>query len=156
MGRLVELLALAVVLVAVALCNVEPPNRTIITRIEVPQYAEAPIWSPQEVQCLADVIYGESRGEPLAGQLAVGTVVINRSLSPKYPHDLCKVAHQKAQFFTKKSPSTQTALSVVEAMTYGGFPKQWLSTTHFKSGKKTPTMYKAKYVMTIGHHHFYG
>lgn len=32
-----------------------------------------------EVQCLAETIYAESRGEPLEGQMAVGQAAINRA-----------------------------------------------------------------------------
>ena len=52
----------------------------------------------REMECLAGAIYFESRGEPLAGQLAVGQVVVNRAESGKFPADYCGVVYQKAQF----------------------------------------------------------
>ena len=51
-----------------------------------------------EQDCLASAVYFESRGEPIQGQLAVAQVVINRSLSGRYPPDLCGVITQHAQF----------------------------------------------------------
>lgn len=51
-----------------------------------------------EQDCLASAVYFESRGEPIEGQLAVAQVVINRSLSGRYPPDLCSVITQHAQF----------------------------------------------------------
>jgi hypothetical protein len=42
-----------------------------------------------EMECLAGAIYFESKGEPLAGQLAVAEVIINRSQSGRYPRTLC-------------------------------------------------------------------
>ncbi|MGI8943460.1 MAG: cell wall hydrolase [Qipengyuania sp.] len=51
-----------------------------------------------ELRCLAGAIYFESRGEPLAGQLAVAQVVINRTESPLFPDSYCSVVHQRAQF----------------------------------------------------------
>ena len=39
----------------------------------------------REMECLAGAIYFESRGEPLAGQLAVGQVIVNRSESGVFP-----------------------------------------------------------------------
>jgi spore germination cell wall hydrolase CwlJ-like protein len=51
-----------------------------------------------EMECLAGAIYFESRGEPLAGQLAVGKVIVNRSASGVFPSDYCGVVYQRAQF----------------------------------------------------------
>lgn len=52
----------------------------------------------REMECLAGAIYFESRGEPLAGQLAVGQVIINRTESPAFPFDYCAVVFQRSQF----------------------------------------------------------
>ena len=52
----------------------------------------------REMECLAGAIYFEARGEPLAGQLAVGQVVVNRSESGRYPADYCGVVYQPSQF----------------------------------------------------------
>ncbi len=47
---------------------------------------------------LANLIYCEAGGEPYAGQLAVGAVVINRVLSCRYPDTVVGVIYQKKQF----------------------------------------------------------
>jgi spore germination cell wall hydrolase CwlJ-like protein len=52
----------------------------------------------REMECLAGAIYFESRGEPLAGQLAVGQVIVNRSESGVFPSDYCGVVYQPSQF----------------------------------------------------------
>lgn len=52
----------------------------------------------EEKFCLAQAIYFEARGEPLAGQLAVARVIINRSESPQFPSDYCAVVTQRGQF----------------------------------------------------------
>ena len=52
----------------------------------------------REMECLAGAIYFESRGEPLAGQLAVGQVIVNRSESGIFPSDYCGVVYQRSQF----------------------------------------------------------
>tara|TARA_R110000765_G_scaffold69994_2_gene135754 strand:+ start:132 stop:545 length:414 start_codon:yes stop_codon:yes gene_type:complete len=44
--------------------------------------------------CLAMNIYHEARGEPLAGQLAVGYSVMNRVADERYPNTICEVVHQ--------------------------------------------------------------
>lgn len=51
-----------------------------------------------DMRCLAQAIYFEARGEPLAGQLAVGRVVVNRAESDAFPDDYCGVVKQRAQF----------------------------------------------------------
>ena len=51
-----------------------------------------------DLKCLAQAIYFEARGEPLAGQLAVARVIVNRTQSPLFPSDYCSVVTQPAQF----------------------------------------------------------
>lgn len=52
----------------------------------------------EQMRCLAGAIYFESRGEPLAGQLAVAQVIINRAASERFPSSYCGVVYQRAQF----------------------------------------------------------
>jgi hypothetical protein len=52
----------------------------------------------EEMTCLAGAVYFESRGEPLAGQLAVAQVVINRAEDARFPGSYCGVVYQRAQF----------------------------------------------------------
>jgi len=48
-----------------------------------------------EIECLTQTIYFESRGEPIAGQLAVGLVTINRKNSDLFPDTICGVIRQR-------------------------------------------------------------
>lgn len=50
------------------------------------------------LQCLAGAIFFEAKGEPLAGQLAVADVIINRAKSGRFPADVCAVVTQRGQF----------------------------------------------------------
>jgi spore germination cell wall hydrolase CwlJ-like protein len=52
----------------------------------------------RELECLATGIYFESKGEPLAGQLAVGKVIANRAESGRFPGTYCGVLFQRGQF----------------------------------------------------------
>lgn len=45
-------------------------------------------------RCLSEAIYFEARGEPLAGQIGVAEVVLNRVDDPRYPKTVCGVTHQ--------------------------------------------------------------
>jgi len=47
-----------------------------------------------DLQCLAQNIYFEARGEPLAGQYAVAEVTLNRTRSRNFPHTVCAVVHE--------------------------------------------------------------
>ena len=51
-----------------------------------------------ELNCLAQAVYFEARGEPLDGQLAVARVIVNRSQSGLFPEDYCGVVTQRGQF----------------------------------------------------------
>ena len=60
---------------------------------------------------LANLIYCEAGGEPYAGQLAVGAVVINRVLSSVYPNTVTGVIYQKYQFSPVGSGRLAIAMS---------------------------------------------
>lgn len=52
----------------------------------------------EEMQCLAGAVYFEARGEPLAGQLAVAQVIINRTEDGRFARSYCGVVAQPGQF----------------------------------------------------------
>lgn len=60
---------------------------------------------------LANLIYCEAGGEPDEGQLAVGSVVINRVLSSVYPDTVTGVIYQNRQFSPVASGRLALALS---------------------------------------------
>ena len=50
------------------------------------------------VNLLARLIYGEARGEPYTGQVAVGAVVMNRVKSSSFPNSISGVIYQAGSF----------------------------------------------------------
>ena len=66
--------------------------RELVAQVDAPQTLS------EQMQCLAGTVYFESRGEPLAGQLAVAQVVINRAEDRRFPASYCGVVYQRAQF----------------------------------------------------------
>ena len=50
------------------------------------------------VNLLSRLIYGEARGEPYTGQVAVGAVVLNRVKSSSFPNTISGVIYQKGAF----------------------------------------------------------
>ena len=47
-----------------------------------------------DLQCLAENIYFEARGESLDGQYAVAEVTLNRTRAQNFPHTVCSVVHE--------------------------------------------------------------
>lgn len=52
----------------------------------------------RELNCLAGAIYFEAKSESLAGQLAVGRVIVARSKSGRFANSYCGVVFQRSQF----------------------------------------------------------
>jgi len=50
----------------------------------------------EQVQCLQEAIYHESRGEDVYGQFAVAEVILNRVDLSNYPGSVCGVVHENA------------------------------------------------------------
>lgn len=74
----------------------KPADAASLAQLVETMPADAPL--SRDLQCLAQAIYFEARGEPLAGQLAVGAVIVNRTTSGRYPTDYCSVVTQRGQF----------------------------------------------------------
>lgn len=52
----------------------------------------------KETKCLAETMYYEARGEPIAGIIEVGNVVLNRVKDRRWPGTVCGVVYQPWQF----------------------------------------------------------
>jgi N-acetylmuramoyl-L-alanine amidase len=51
-----------------------------------------------EIKIMANAVYGESRGEPYEGQVAVAAVILNRLKSPSFPNSISGVIYQPGAF----------------------------------------------------------
>ena len=51
-----------------------------------------------DINLLGRIIYGESRGEPYTGQVAVGAVILNRVKSNSFPNTIAGVIYQPGAF----------------------------------------------------------
>lgn len=54
--------------------------------------------SSTDLNLLARVVYGEARGEPYTGQVAVASVVLNRVKSASFPNSIAGVVYQAGAF----------------------------------------------------------
>lgn len=115
MLRLARFLIILPILVAAYIGKFAPiPDLSIV--IPVPEIVVSPAFTKEEVKCAADMVFGEARGEPFQGQVAVAAVAIRRSLSVKYPYDLCKVVTEPNQFYgyTKRKRAAPRAVKSVK------------------------------------------
>jgi len=54
--------------------------------------------SANDMKLMANAVYGESRGEPYEGQVAVAAVILNRVKSPEFPNTVSGVIFQPGAF----------------------------------------------------------
>ncbi|WP_323036055.1 cell wall hydrolase [Pararhodobacter sp.] len=69
---------------------------TALRRYDTSFLMTMPQAASEQVQCLQEAIYHESRGEDVYGQFAVAEVILNRVDLPNYPSTVCGVVHQNA------------------------------------------------------------
>ena len=131
----------------------------------VATYPEADeIYSYEDLYWLSRIISAEARGEPFVGQLAVGTVVINRTRSSYYPDTIYKVIFDKVggtQFTPASTGSVYrepTESSVIAAkLCLEGFSLDDGILFFFNSSIASGSWITAnrEYTMTVGQHDFY-
>lgn len=55
-------------------------------------------FSQNDIQLMANAVYGEARGEPYIGQVAVAAVILNRLESPSFPNTVAGVIFEPGAF----------------------------------------------------------
>lgn len=55
-------------------------------------------FSQNDIQLMANAVYGEARGEPYVGQVAVAAVILNRLQSPSFPNTISGVIFEPRAF----------------------------------------------------------
>lgn len=76
-----------------------PQTIAVLTgRRVTPTAARGAVSTAGDVGMLARIIYGEARGEPYVGQVAVGAVVLNRVEHPSFPNTIAGVIFQPGAF----------------------------------------------------------
>lgn len=72
-------------------------------------------YTKAELKLMSCLIFCEASGEPYAGKLAVGIVVMNRKSSKAFPNTIKGVIYQKYQFGPVRNGSLNRALARYEA-----------------------------------------
>ncbi|MFJ7734859.1 spore cortex-lytic enzyme [Lysinibacillus sp. NPDC097287] len=81
-----------------------------------------PKYTERDLQLLANAVYGEARGEPYEGQVAVAAVILNRIEHPDFPNTVSEVIFQPLAFTAVADgqiwlePNQRAKEAVIDAM----------------------------------------
>lgn len=122
--------------------------------------------------CIAQTVYFEARDQPVAGQLAVAQVVVNRMESDGFPDDACEVVKQGGDFRKYRChfswycdgksdrPKNQKAWAqaqlIASAVLDGTRMKELIGVTHYHANYVSPYWTDFMSAVTqVGDHIFY-
>ena len=123
-----------------------------------------------DLTCLTQAVYYESRGEPIEGQEGVAQVVMNRTHSARYPSSVCGVVFQRSgggtcqftfacdgQMDRLIQPTAWDRAKTVASQALGGFTYKPLETaTHYHASWMTPYWSSSlTRIQQVGGHIFY-
>ena len=112
-----------------------------------------------DLNLLSRIIYGEARGEPYEGQVAVGAVVLNRVKSSSFPNTIAGVIYQSGAFDAvsdgqiNKTPNSTAKKAAQDAL--NGWDPSKGAIYYFNP--KTATnkwIWSRPMTVTIGNHRF--
>ena len=111
------------------------------------------------VNLLARAIYGEARGEPYTGQVAVGAVIMNRVKSSKFPNTIAGVIYQSGAFDAVSdgqinlNPDSTAKKAAQDAL--NGWDPTYGCIYYFNPNTATNAwIWSRPHVITIGKHRF--
>lgn len=112
-----------------------------------------------DANLLARLIYGEARGEPYTGQVAVGAVVLNRVKSSSFPNTVAGVIYQSGAFDVvsdgqiNMSPDSTATKAAQDAI--NGWDPSYGSIYYFNPATATNKwIWSRPHTVTIGKHRF--
>ena len=111
------------------------------------------------INLLSHIIYGEARGEPYAGQVAVGAVIMNRVRSSSFPNSIAGVIYQKGAFDAvsdgqiNQTPDSTAKKAAQDA--YNGWDPSYGAIYYFNPATATNKwIWSRPLTVTIGKHRF--
>ena len=112
-----------------------------------------------DLNLLARIIYGEARGEPYTGQVAVGAVVMNRVKNSSFPNTISGVIYQSGAFDAVKdgqfnlTPNDTARKAAQDA--YNGWDPSYGAIYYFNPATATNKwIWSRPMTVTIGRHRF--
>jgi N-acetylmuramoyl-L-alanine amidase len=119
----------------------------------------------KELECLAGAIYFEARNESLAGQLAVGRVIVARTKSGRFPTSYCGVVYQPSQFsfvrsqkmpvVAAESPTWRKAVAMARIAHAGQIKSAAEGALYFHAKRVRPNWANHTKLAQIENHIFY-
>lgn len=118
-----------------------------------------PAASTANVNLLARIISAEARGEPYAGQVAVGAVILNRIKHPSFPDTLSGVIYQNGAFTAIvdgqfNQPISDSAYKAAKDALNGWDPTNGCIYYYNPNKTSNSFMHSKPTVMVIGSHRF--
>ena len=111
------------------------------------------------VNLLARLIYGEARGEPYTGQVAVGAVVMNRVKNSSFPNTVSGVIYQSGAFYAVRdgqinlTPDSTAKKAAQDAI--NGWDPSYGAIYYFNPSTATNKwIWSRPMTVTIGRHRF--
>lgn len=116
-------------------------------------------YSSSDIDLLARVISAESRGEPYAGQVAVGAVILNRITHPSFPNTLAGVIYQPGAFSCLNdgginAPVADSAYKAARDAINGSDPSGGAIYYYNPEKSTSKWIFSRKVITTIGKHRF--
>lgn len=112
-----------------------------------------------DTNLLARIIYGEARGEPYTGQVAVGAVVLNRVKHSSFPNTIAGVIYQSGAFDAvsdgqiNMTPDSTAIKAAKDAI--NGWDPSYGSIYYFNPATATNKwIWSRPHTVTIGKHRF--
>ena len=112
-----------------------------------------------DINLLSHLIYGEARGEPYTGQVAVGAVIMNRVKSSSFPNSIAGVIYQRGAFDAvsdgqiNMSPDSTAKKAAQDA--YNGWDPSYGAIYYFNPATATNKwIWSRPLTITIGKHRF--
>ena len=112
-----------------------------------------------DINLLSHLIYGEARGEPYTGQVAVGAVILNRVKSSSFPNTIAGVIYQSGAFTAVSdgqinlSPDSTSKKAAQDAM--NGWDPSYGAIYYFNPNTATNKwIWSRPMTVTIGKHRF--
>jgi N-acetylmuramoyl-L-alanine amidase len=117
-----------------------------------------------DMKCLAGAIYFEAKGETLAGQLAVGRVIVARAKSGRFPASYCGVVFQPSQFsflrgrampaIRKDARGWREAVAIAQISDAGSWKSQSEGALYFHAARVSPH-WRMTRLARVDDHDFY-
>jgi N-acetylmuramoyl-L-alanine amidase len=116
-------------------------------------------FSQSDINLMANAVFGEARGEPFVGQVAVAAVILNRVDSPKFPNNVSGVIFQPGAFTAVSdgqiwlTPNKEAKEAVMDAI--NGWDPSYGALYYFNPDTATSSwIWGRPQIETIGNHIF--